>query len=103
MKTFEQAWSEQKAQGYDYGYEALENVRFGWELALAAIRALPTAIATAPIIAVIGGDADEARECLDAGCDTVLRKPVTVAGVARAVADAAARVRQDTILARSVA
>ena len=58
----------------------------------AAIRALPTLIASAPIIAVIGGDADEARECLAAGCDTVLRKPVTVAGVARAVADAAARV-----------
>lgn len=69
----------------------------------AAIRALPTAIATAPIIAVIGGDADEARECLDAGCDTVLRKPVTVAGVARAVADAAARVRQDVRVVRSVA
>lgn len=69
----------------------------------AAIRALPTAIAVAPIIAVIGGDADEARECLDAGCDTVLRKPVTVAGVARAVADAAARVRQETYAARSVA
>lgn len=68
----------------------------------AAIRALPTAIATAPIIAVIGGDPDEARECLDAGCDTVLRKPVTVAGVARAVADAAARVRRETWLARSV-
>ena len=69
----------------------------------AAIRALPSAIALAPIIAVIGGDADEARECLDAGCDTVLRKPVTVAGVARAVADAAARVRQETYAARSVA
>ena len=69
----------------------------------AAIRALPTAIATAPIIAVIGGDADEARECLDAGCDTVLRKPVTVAGVARAVADAAARVRQDAVAARAAA
>ncbi|MFA7262236.1 MAG: ATP-binding protein [Caulobacter sp.] len=69
----------------------------------AAIRGLTTAIATAPIIAVIGGDADEARECLDAGCDTVLRKPVTVAGVARAVADAAARVRQDAWAARSVA
>ncbi|MDB5431624.1 MAG: hybrid sensor histidine kinase/response regulator [Caulobacter sp.] len=46
-----------------------------------------------PIIAVIGGEADEARECLDAGADAVLRKPVTVAGVARAVADAAAMVR----------
>ncbi len=69
----------------------------------AAVRALPTAIATAPIIAVIGGDADEARECLDAGCDTVLRKPVTVAGVARAVADAAARVRREAVAARAVA
>jgi len=69
----------------------------------AAIRALPMAIALAPIIAVIGGDADEARECLDAGCDTVLRKPVTVAGVARAVADAAARVRREPRVVRSVA
>jgi signal transduction histidine kinase/CheY-like chemotaxis protein len=69
----------------------------------AAIRALNSPIALAPIIAVIGGDADEARECLDAGCDAVLRKPVTVAGVARAVADAAARVRQDAVAARSAA
>jgi signal transduction histidine kinase/ActR/RegA family two-component response regulator len=59
----------------------------------AAIRATDGPIASVPIIAVIGGDADEARECLDAGADTVLRKPVTVAGVARAVADAAARAR----------
>jgi len=43
---------------------------------MAAIRALDGPIAGAPIIAVIGGDADEARECLDAGADTVLRKPV---------------------------
>ncbi len=69
----------------------------------AAIRALDTPIASAPIIAVIGGDADEARECLDAGADAVLRKPVTVAGVARAVADAAARVRADADAARSAA
>ena len=69
-----------------------------------AIRRLDGPVSGAPIIAVIGGDADEARECLDAGCDTVLRKPVTVAGVARAVADAAARVRQPEIRpVRSVA
>jgi signal transduction histidine kinase/CheY-like chemotaxis protein len=59
----------------------------------AALRALDGPTAGVPIIAVIGGDAEEARECLDAGADTVLRKPVTVAGVARAVADAAARGR----------
>lgn len=69
----------------------------------AAIRGLDGPVAGAPIIAVIGGDADEARECLDAGCDTVLRKPVTVAGVARAVADAAARARLENPSARSAA
>jgi signal transduction histidine kinase/ActR/RegA family two-component response regulator len=62
--------------------------------AAAAIRALDGPAANLPIIAVIGGDAEEARECLDAGADTVLRKPVTVAGVARAVADAAASGRE---------
>ena len=55
----------------------------------AALRALDGANRDVAIIAVIGGDADEARECLDAGADTVLRKPVSVAAVARAVADAA--------------
>ncbi|CAN5373338.1 ATP-binding protein [soil metagenome] len=54
-----------------------------------ALRALDGANRQVAIIAVIGGDADEARECLDAGADTVLRKPVSVAAVARAVADAA--------------
>ncbi|PVM82617.1 ATP-binding protein [Caulobacter radicis] len=60
----------------------------------AELRALPGASGQMPIIAVIGGDADEARECTEAGADTVLRKPVSVAGVARAVADAAALTRQ---------
>jgi signal transduction histidine kinase/ActR/RegA family two-component response regulator len=56
----------------------------------AALRGLDGGNRDVAIIAVIGGDADEARECLDAGADTVLRKPVSVAAVARAVADAAA-------------
>lgn len=55
-----------------------------------AIRALDGLAACVPIVAVIGGDADEARACLDAGADAVLRKPVTVGAVARAVADATA-------------
>lgn len=58
--------------------------------AIDAIRALPADVSKAPIIAVIGGDADEAQECLAAGADAVLRKPVSVAAVARAVADAIA-------------
>lgn len=57
----------------------------------AAIRSMVGPVARVPIIAVIGGDAEEARECLDAGADAVIRKPVTVGGVARAVADSAAR------------
>ncbi len=56
--------------------------------AAAAIRALDGPAAKMPIIAVIGGDADEAAACLAAGADTVLRKPVSVSAVARAVADA---------------
>ncbi|HEX7759917.1 MAG TPA: ATP-binding protein, partial [Caulobacteraceae bacterium] len=46
--------------------------------ATAAIRALGAPACNTAIIAVIGGDADEARECLDAGADTVMRKPVSV-------------------------
>lgn len=44
----------------------------------------------APIVAVIEGDGEEASEFLEAGADIVLRKPVSVAAVARALADAAA-------------
>jgi signal transduction histidine kinase/CheY-like chemotaxis protein len=58
--------------------------------AAAAVRALEGPNRHMPIIAVIDGDGDEARECMDAGADIVLRKPVSVAGVARAVADASA-------------
>jgi signal transduction histidine kinase/CheY-like chemotaxis protein len=53
-----------------------------------AIRGLAGAAAQAPIIAVIDGDAEEAQAFLEAGVNEVLRKPVTVAGIARAVASA---------------
>lgn len=58
--------------------------------AIAKIRAQDGHAGAAPIIAVIGGEADEAAACLAAGADAVLRKPVSVAAVARAVADASA-------------
>lgn len=54
-----------------------------------AIRALDGPASDVPVVAVIGGDAEEADAMRDAGCECVLRKPVTVAGVARAVEDAA--------------
>jgi len=56
-----------------------------------AIRGLDGPARNTGIVAVIGGDADEARACLDAGADTVMRKPVTVSGVARALAEIAQR------------
>lgn len=57
-----------------------------------ALRALPGPVSSLPVVAVTGGDADEIQAMTDAGADAVLRKPVTVTAVARAVADAAAAV-----------
>ena len=54
-----------------------------------ALRAMEGPAALIPVVAVIGGDAEEADAMRAAGCDCVLRKPVTVAGVARTVEDAA--------------
>ncbi len=64
--------------------------------ATAAVRALDGPASKVPIIAVIGGEADEAAACLAAGADTVLRKPVSVSAVARAVADSAESQRAPT-------
>ncbi|HWU80975.1 MAG TPA: ATP-binding protein, partial [Caulobacter sp.] len=49
----------------------------------------------APIVAMIDGDGDEASEFLDAGADIILRKPVSVAAVARVLADAASLDRRE--------
>lgn len=56
--------------------------------AIAAIRALPGAPGQGAIVAVTGGDADEAQDCIAAGADAVLRKPVAVTAVARVIAQA---------------
>lgn len=37
--AFEQAWSKMEAKGYRYGKDALEQVRFGWNLATEALAA----------------------------------------------------------------
>ncbi|HEY3799957.1 MAG TPA: ATP-binding protein [Caulobacteraceae bacterium] len=62
--------------------------------AIQAIRGLSDAVGHVPIIAVIGGDAAEAGHCLEAGADAVMRKPVSVASVARAIAEARAARKQ---------
>lgn len=36
-KTFEQAWAEKEAEGYQYGEDALQGVHFGWEIAMKAV------------------------------------------------------------------
>jgi len=35
--SFESVWAKQEEQGFQYGEEALQQVRFGWELALAQL------------------------------------------------------------------
>lgn len=55
-----------------------------------ALRALPAPQCKLPVVAVTGGDAEEVEAMTIAGADAVLRKPVTVTAVARAVADASA-------------
>ena len=32
MKTFEEIWTQKEKEGYSYGHDALEQVRFGWDL-----------------------------------------------------------------------
>ena len=40
--SFEQVWATKEAEGYRYGEDALEQVRFGWELAVDALGATST-------------------------------------------------------------
>jgi len=67
--------------------------------AIRAIRALADPVGAAPVIAVIGGEAAEAGECLAAGADAVMRKPVSVAAVARAIAEAGASRKRAAVAA----
>jgi signal transduction histidine kinase/CheY-like chemotaxis protein len=64
--------------------------------ATAILRASEGPNRESPIVAMIDGDGDEASGFLEAGADIVLRKPVSVAAVARVLADAAALNRGDT-------
>jgi signal transduction histidine kinase len=57
------------------------------------LRTLPAPLSSLPVVALIGGDPAEAQAMLDAGVDAVLRRPATVAGVARVIADARAKAR----------
>lgn len=54
------------------------------------IRQLSGAAGRTPIVALIGGDAEEATQSLAAGASAVLRKPFSMPALARALADALA-------------
>jgi|GEM_PF-6244960 len=38
MPSFEEVWAKKEAEGYQYGHDALEQVRFGWELRAACMK-----------------------------------------------------------------
>ena len=59
-----------------------------------ALRAESTSRGAPRIVGLIGGDPEEAAGYQAAGVQVLLRKPVTVAAVARAVADATAPVKR---------
>ena len=52
------------------------------------VGALSNATQGAPIVALVGAEAGDGEACMAAGVDQILRKPATVAGVARAIAAA---------------
>jgi len=62
--------------------------------AAADVRALAAGSRNAPIVGVIGSEAEEAEACLAAGVDQVLRRPASVSGVARVLAAAMERKAQ---------
>ena len=57
---------------------------------MAAIRALEGGAGRTPVVALIGGDPDEATASLAAGASAILRKPFAIPALARAIADALA-------------
>jgi CheY-like chemotaxis protein len=57
---------------------------------MAAIRALDGAAGRTPVVALIGGDPEEAVASLAAGATAILRKPFSMPALARALADALA-------------
>ena len=56
--------------------------------AIAPLRALPGVAGQTPIVAIVGGDVDEAEAALAKGADALVRRPLALPAVARALADA---------------
>ena len=56
--------------------------------ALGSLRALPGGAGETPIVAIVGSEAGEAEAALAQGADALVRRPLAMPAVARAIADA---------------
>jgi hypothetical protein len=60
VPTFDEVWAQKKREGYSYGSDALEQVRFGWRLAMAALGGAPAD----PSAEMTPGDAGFLARCV---------------------------------------
>ena len=61
--------------------------------AIAPLRALPGGAGATPIVAIVGAEVDEAEAALGRGADALVRRPLAMPAVARAIADALSATR----------
>lgn len=61
LPTFNEVWAGKKREGYSYGEDALEQVRFGWKLAMIALGGAPADEAKAEMTP---GDASFLARCV---------------------------------------
>jgi len=61
--------------------------------AIAPLRALPGSAGATPIVAIVSGEIDEAEAALGRGADALVRRPLAMPAIARAIADALAATR----------
>jgi len=73
--TFKSAWAAKEASGYQYGPNALEQVKFGWEIAFTAVRDVVVAEAAIRPAFKMTALEDEVVELKSA--NTMLRKIIT--------------------------
>lgn len=61
--------------------------------AIRALRSLPGAAGATPVVAIVGAEADEAEAALGRGADALVRRPLAMPAIARAIADALSATR----------
>ncbi|MGH6955271.1 MAG: ATP-binding protein, partial [Caulobacteraceae bacterium] len=79
-----------RAVGFDLVMLAARMPQMDAPDAIRAIRALSEPVGAVRIVALVGAEGSETGECMEAGADAAMRKPVSVGAVARAIAEAGA-------------